>query len=286
MNGRAEILLGQFERRLQDELINTDNTSFFDSIFGTTTTPPPDQQVATKFAPYPWRVTPSQLVNAARSSLSRLQQDKLSLAQLHWSTANYQPFQEQALWEGIANIYNEGLCDAVGVSNYGPEQLLKISNYLSQRNNVPLATAQIQYSLMTYQDAQSMNEACDDIDCKLISYSPLCLGLLTAKYSLDNLPPAFNPRRQLFLELLPSATPLLQTLQAIAKEYNKTPSQVAINWTICKKTVPIFGARTIQQAVENIGSVGWSLKSDAVDELDRLALGLEKPMIQNVFQTK
>ena len=131
-----------------------------------------------------------------------------------------------------------------------------------------------------------MNDACDETGCTLISYSPLCLGLLTAKYTLDNLPPVFNPRRQLFLELLPSATPLLQTLKAIAKEYNKTPSQVAINWTMCKKTVPIFGARTVQQAVENIGSVGWSLKPDAVDELDRMALSVKKPMIQNVFQTK
>ena len=75
------------------------------------------QQVATKFAPYPWRVFPSNMVGAARSSLKRLKQDKLSLAQLHWSTANYQPFQEKALWEGIADVYDEGLCDAVGVSN-------------------------------------------------------------------------------------------------------------------------------------------------------------------------
>jgi len=295
LNGRAEILLGSFERRLQNELASEEteatsdgNVSFLGSIFDrkkSSKSSPPAQQIATKFAPYPWRITPGALVNAARSSLSRLEQNKLALAQLHWSTANYQPFQEQALWEGIANIYQENLCEAVGVSNYGPNQLLKISNYLQERG-VPLATSQIQYSLMTYKAAQSMNDACDETGCTLISYSPLCLGLLTAKYTLDNLPPAFNPRRQLFLELLPSATPLLQTLKAVAKEYNKTPSQVAINWTLCKKTVPIFGARTVKQAVENIGSVGWSLKPDAVDELDRLALSVKKPMIQNVFQTK
>lgn len=292
LNGRAEILLGSFERRLQKELTsetetNNNNVSFLDSIFGInrSSPAPPAQQVATKFAPYPWRITKTSLVNAARSSLSRLEENKLALAQLHWSTANYQPFQEQALWEGIANIYQDNLCDAVGVSNYGPKQLLKISEFLKERE-VPLATSQIQYSLMTYKEAQSMNDACDETGCTLISYSPLCLGLLTAKYTLDNLPPVFNPRRQLFLELLPSATPLLQTLKAIAKEYNKTPSQVAINWTMCKKTVPIFGARTVQQAVENIGSVGWSLKPDAVDELDRMALSVKKPMIQNVFQTK
>jgi pyridoxine 4-dehydrogenase len=172
------------------------------------------------------------MVNAAKSSLERLGQDKLSIAQLHWSTANYQPFQEKALWEGIADVYDEGLCDAVGVSNYGPQQLDKISNYMSDRN-VPLATAQIQYSLMTYKDCKDMNQCCDDKNIRLISYSPLCLGLLTGKYNLDNLPRNGNPRRQLFRELLPGAQPLLNTLEAIASDMDKTQSQIAINWYVC-----------------------------------------------------
>jgi len=215
----------------------------------------------------------------------RLQQSKLAIAQLHWSTAKYQPFQEKALWEGIANVYQNGLCDAVGVSNYGPEQLNKISQYLMEQD-VPLATAQIQYSLMTYKTATLMNDACNEAGCKLISYSPLCLGLLTTKYDLDNLPPEGNPRRQLFRELLPSAQPLLNTLKVIAKENNKTPSQVAIRWTIQKDTIPIPGARTFDQAVENLGSLSFSLNDDAIEELDRAAQQLKKPMIQNIFQTK
>ncbi len=193
LNGRAEILLGQFERRYLEEKTNSrssgsesesESGDWF-NIFsktnlnlnvGNKVSVPPTQQVATKFAPYPWRITPNQMVSAAKSSLSRLEQDKLSIAQLHWSTANYQPFQERALWEGIANVYDAQLCDAVGVSNYGPVQLQKISDYLVDRE-VPLATAQIQYSLMTYKDCKDMNDSCDDINCRLISYSPLCLGV-------------------------------------------------------------------------------------------------------------
>ena len=130
-----------------------------------------------------------------------------------------------------------------------------------------------------------MNSACDDVNCRLISYSPLCLGLLTGKYNLDNLPRS-GPRRQLFRELLPGAQDLLGTLNAVADEYGKSQTQVAINWAICKGTVPIPGARTIEQARENLGSTGWSLRQDAIDELDLTASRVEKPMIQNVFQTK
>lgn len=270
MNGRAEQLLGDFERR----------------YCSTRSVPSKQkQQVATKFAPYPWRVFPSNMVGAARSSLKRLKQDKLSLAQLHWSTANYQPFQEKALWEGIADVYDEGLCDAVGVSNYGPSQLNKISAYMNERN-VPLATAQIQYSLMTYKECKPMNEACDDANTRLISYSPLCLGLLTGKYNLDNLPRQGNPRRQLFRELLPGAKPLLNCLEVLSKDLNKSQSQIAINWAISKGTVPIPGGRTLEQVEDNLGAIGWSLDDDMVAELDRIALNIAKPMIQNIFQTK
>lgn len=303
LNGRAEILLGQFERRYQnekqvDKSSSSSNINGFAKRFSSLSSPSGNnnngdnndknrQQVATKFAPYPWRLTRSSIVQAARESLIRLEQPKLAIAQLHWSTANYQPFQEGALWEGLADVYDAGLCDAVGVSNYGPIQLGKILSRMKERS-VPLATAQIQYSLLTYKTARYMNEVCDENAVRLISYSPLCLGLLTGKYNVDNLPRPGNPRRQLFRELLPGAQDLLNTLQVVAKEYNKTPSQIAINWTISKGTVPIPDCRTVQQAVDNVNSADtkWRLRPDAVAELDRAALAVKKPMIQNIFQTR
>jgi len=295
LNGRSEVLLGQFERRYQSEVEGGGGSrpTFFKpwwDLSGTITKKQsfPDsnaQQVATKFAPYPWRITRGSLLRAAQDSLQRLNQTKLAIAQLHWSTANYQPFQEGALWEGLADIYDAGLCEAVGVSNYGPKQLQKIAARMRERE-VPLATAQIQYSLMTYGVCKDMNSACSEVGCTLISYSPLCLGLLTGKYSLDNLPRPGNPRRQLFRELLPGAQGLLGTLEVIARDYDKTMSQIAINWAVCKGTVPIPGCRTLDQAKGIVGSVGWRMRPDAVEELDHAALNIKKPMIQNIFQTK
>jgi pyridoxine 4-dehydrogenase len=295
LNGRAEILLGDFERRYQAEMQPTSSSSTANNNkpwwnLGTSTTSNKStnlqqQQVATKFAPYPWRLTRGSFVQAARASLKRLQQDQLAIAQLHWSTANYQPFQERVLWEGLADIYDAGLCQAVGVSNYGPRQLQKIAAYLQTERQVPLASAQIQYSLMTFQAAEPMNDVCDSLNCRLISYSPLCLGLLTGKYTLDQLPRPGNPRRQLFRELLPGAQPLLQLLHVVARDYCKSPTQIALNWALCHDTVPIPGCRTVQQAEENLGATGWRLSPDVVDALDRAARAVKKPMIQNIFQT-
>jgi pyridoxine 4-dehydrogenase len=288
LNGRAEILLGQFERRYLSENESKQGQTGFDfgKILGGYAKDDikNKQQVATKFAPYPWRITRGSLVQAARESLKRLEQDKLCVAQLHWSTANYQPLQEGALWEGIADVYDNNLCEAVGVSNYGPMRLQKFSKRMKERD-VPIAIAQVQYSLLTARNNEIL-DACTDAGCRLISYSPLCLGLLSGKYNLDNLPRPGNPRRQLFRELLPGAKPLLATLQAVADDVGKTQSQVAINWAICKGTVPIPGARNLAQAEENLGAVGWSLSNAAVEQLDVASANVKKKMIENIFQTR
>ncbi len=295
LNGRAEILLGSFERRyLEESGISGGGDDQPEAQWWDFSGKSPanknyrPQQVATKLAPYPWRVTPGNIVRSAEGSLRRLEQPKLSIAQLHWSTANYQPFQEQALREGICDVYDKGLCDAVGVSNYGPKQLFSVAEKFRERE-VPLAIAQVQYSLMTYNDVtgKDMNEACDEVGCRLISYSPLCLGLLTGKYTLKetNRLPKSPARRQLFSELLPGAQVLLDTLEVVAKDYDKSISQVAINWCMCKGTVPIPGGRTLAMARENLAATGWSLRPDAVLELETAASKVTKPMVQNVFQT-
>lgn len=62
--------------------------------------------------------------------------------------------------------------------------------------------------------------------------------------------------------------------------------QVAINWCICKGTIPIPGVKSVKQAEENLGSLGWRLSSDEIFELESAAKRSPKKMIQNIFQTR
>ncbi len=55
----------------------------------------------------------------------------------------------------------------------------------------------------------------------------------------------------------------------ISADHGKTPAQVALNWTICKGTVPIPGAKNAKQAAENLGAMGWRLKPEEVVALDK-----------------
>eukprot|EP00256_Glycine_max_P069491 XP_025984086.1 pyridoxal reductase, chloroplastic-like isoform X1 [Glycine max] len=124
----------------------------------------------------------------------------------------------------------QGLVKAVGVSNYGPKQLLKMHDYLKDLG-VPLCSAQLQFSLLSTGKYQlKIKSICDSLGIRMIAYSPLGLGMLTGKYSSSKLPS--GPRALLFKQILPGLDPLLSSLREIANKRRKTMSQVAINWCI------------------------------------------------------
>jgi pyridoxine 4-dehydrogenase len=121
-----------------------------------------------------------------------------------------------------------GLVQEIGVSNYGPEQLKKISAFL-ERRGLRLGSAQIQYSLLSCgKEQQQLKTLCDDLGITVIAYSPLALGLLSGKYSRENLPA--GPRGVLFKNLFDSnsggITPLLEVMQEVGDARGKTMSQV------------------------------------------------------------
>lgn len=265
LSGRSEELLGQFTQEYTG--LNQDQIC-----------------LATKLAPYPWRWTRNDMINAANASAKRFGQN-INLVQMHWSTANYFPWQEWPLLKGLADLYEQGLVQGVGLSNYGPKRLKKVHQLFAERG-VPITSLQVQYSLLSTAPVTDLGikEVCDELGIQMIAYSPLCLGVLTGKYSEDKLPSGI--RNLLFRQLLSSARSLLSCLREIAQHRDKTMAQVAINWCICKGTTPIPGAKTVQQAQQNIGAMGWRLDAGEIEALDREAAKVEKPMVQNIFQTK
>jgi len=77
------------------------------------------------------------VLKAAKESLaSLLEPPKLTIAQLHLLTSKYQPLQEGVLWEGLADGYDKGLCDAVSISERlatdQPVQLQKVACFFEQ----------------------------------------------------------------------------------------------------------------------------------------------------------
>lgn len=213
--------------------------------------------IATKFFPYPWRVATSQLISALRASLARLRVAQVALYQVHWPVGPRSP----AFWmEPLAAAVAEGLVQDVGVSNFSASQMRRAFEQLAARG-VRLASNQVEYSLLRRGvEFDGVLDACRELNVKLIAYRPLATGVLSGKYSLDAPPPGVR-RLRFRGPLLSNLGPLIGLLREIGRANgNRTSNQVALNWLVCRGTLPIPGSVSAVQASENAGAAGWRLR--------------------------
>ncbi|MEW5301104.1 MAG: hypothetical protein WDW36_003984 [Sanguina aurantia] len=225
--------------------------------------------IATKFAPLPWRQSSDSVVEAAKASLKRLQADKMALYMIHWPGFLFNAFSNEQYVLGLAKVQQQGLAQAVGVSNFNKTRTANAARTLIQEGTC-LASNQVQYSLLyRTPETNGVMDACKENGVTLVAYSPLCQGLLTGKYTVNSAKPA-GPRSSLFTDSrLREIEPLLATLKAVADGRGKTMAQVALNWTVCKGALPIPGAKNEKQLAEIAGSVGWRLDDGEMAELDK-----------------
>jgi aryl-alcohol dehydrogenase-like predicted oxidoreductase len=222
--------------------------------------------LATKFFPMPYRLGKSTLAAALRASLERLQMARVDLYLIHFPIP---PVAIETWMEALAEMVEAGLTRAVGVSNYNPEQLGRAHAALARRG-VSLACNQVEYSLLKRAPERSgLLSMCRELDVTLVAYRPVASGLLAGKYSLESPPQGWRGRlynRQLLARLQPLVDLLGRTGAA---HDGKSPSQVALNWLICKGALPIPGATKVGHMQENAGALGWRLTEDEVAGLDR-----------------
>jgi aryl-alcohol dehydrogenase-like predicted oxidoreductase len=261
--GKSEILLGQFIKEYKS------NKEKRDII------------VATKFLPYPWRISQSSLKDALNNSLQRLQLSYIDLYQVHGPAFSVRKVETWA--EAMAPLVKEGKIRAIGVSNYNIDQV-KRTHAILEKYGIPLATNQIEFSLLRNNAMKNgLLETCKQLGITIIAYSPLGMGRLTGKYTKSNPPKGLRKFGDVPFEVLDD---IVSKLKGIGANYGKTPGQVAINWCICKGTIPIVGVKNKKQAEENIQSIGWRLSNQEIEELDKLSVTPTNNFFQEIWQEK
>ncbi|MBK7452395.1 MAG: aldo/keto reductase [Anaerolineales bacterium] len=220
--------------------------------------------VATKFFPWPWKITKGFIPRALKGSLERIGVEAVDLYQIHWPSVTMSP---ETMMEGMVECVKRGMTRTVGVSNFGEKHLIRAYTTLA-RHGIPLASNQVHYSLLNREVEKNGTLArCKELGIRLIAYSPLEKGLLTGKYSLENPPPGV--RGSQYSDLLKKLPPVMKLITDIGLEHgNKTAAQVALNWLICKGALPIPGAKNSKQAENNAGGAGWRLTEEELIKLD------------------
>jgi aryl-alcohol dehydrogenase-like predicted oxidoreductase len=240
--GRSETLLGEFIRQSTEPVI-----------------------VATKFMPYPWRLSRSALLRSLQKSVKRLGLQQVDLYQIHFPLP---PININTWMTAMIEAVHSGLTKAVGVSNYDRSQMQQAYDALV-REGIQLASNQVEYNLLNRKvEKNGLLKQCQEMGAALIAYSPIAMGVLSGKYTPENPPKGLRGNR-FNSRYLAQIQPLVKILMKIGNDHaGKTAAQVAINWVLCKGAIPIPGVKNILQAEQNVGVLNWRLSEEEVALLD------------------
>ena len=223
--------------------------------------------IATKLAPFPWRIGRNGLKKAFEESNKRLK-GNIKRVQLHWSTYRYAPWQEEQLINGLGDLYENGCVEEIGLSNTGPKRLHFLYKRLNERG-IKIKSIQMQFSLLTKPSANNKKtqEICRENNIEYLAYSPLALGILTVPPNESPNPSTFL-RQELFKRVLPKTQELRALLKKIGNKYSASQAQVALNWVRSYGAKPIVGIRNPEQAKDTISTLNWSLTKSEIENLN------------------
>jgi aryl-alcohol dehydrogenase-like predicted oxidoreductase len=211
------------------------------------------------------------LIRALEGSLRRLGTDHVDVYYLHGFDA--QTPQDEVL-STLDDFVRSGKVRYIGASNFSGWQLMKSLSVSERHGWAGHVAHQVYYSLAARELEWELMPLGLDQGVGSVVWSPLAQGRLTGKIRRGQ--PAPSGSRLVAgseTEQSGDAETLYRTvdvLDEIAAETGRTIPQVALNWVLQRPTVSsiIFGARTEEQFVENLGAVGWDLTIDQVARLD------------------
>lgn len=213
----------------------------------------------------------ARLIPAVESALRRLGTDYLDLLQLHAFDA-HTPVEE--VLSTLDVLVRSGKVRYVGVSNFAGWQLMKSLAFAERRGYPRYVAHQAYYSLVGRDYEWELMPLGIDQGVSALVWSPLGWGRLTGKVRRGQ-PLPTTSRLHDTADLGPVVDDehlfrVVDALDEVARETNKTIPQVALNWLTTRPTVAsvIIGARSEAQLRDNLGAVGWSLAPEHLAKLD------------------
>lgn len=213
------------------------------------------------------------LIRAVEGSLQRLGTDYIDLFQLHGFDAKTPIEEALATLDGLVKA---GKIRYIGCSNFSGWHLMK-SLAISEKYGWERYVAhQAYYSLVGRDYERELLPLGLDQKVGAVVWSPLGWGRLTGKIRRGQpLPESSRLQSKLAVDVGPPIPDellynVVDALEAVAVETEKTVPQVALNWLLQRPTVSsvIIGARNEDQLRQNLGAVGWNLTPDQVARLD------------------
>jgi aryl-alcohol dehydrogenase-like predicted oxidoreductase len=262
-NGTSERLVGEFANGLRDRLVIA--TKY------TLSTRPGDPNSGGNHR--------KSMVQAVEASLRRLNTDYIDLYYLHaWDGTT--PVDE--VMRAMDDLVRAGKVLYVAISDVPAWQVARMQTIADLRGWSPLVALQIEYSLIERTVERDLIPMAAELGLGVIPWSPLASGVLTGKYTRDDLAhgggsaEAIGTRKNMAAAngaLSERGLDIAEVVKKVAADIGTTPSQVALAWTMHNPavTAPIIGARTPAQFVDNLGALEVRIPDDALASLEEVS---------------
>ncbi|MEV6048044.1 aldo/keto reductase [Streptomyces xanthochromogenes] len=215
------------------------------------------------------------LFASVEASLRQLNTDYIDLLYLHmWDSTT--PVEE--ILRGMDDLVRQGKVLYVAISNAPAWQVSRMQTVADLRGWSPLVALQIEYSLIQRTGERELIPMAREMGLGVVPYSPMGGGVLTGKYSRDDLTGKVTgseeSSRKSHNQALGWVTErnlaVADTVGEVAKELGRTSAQVALAWTLRNPdvTAPIIGARTLTQLEDNLGALEVDFTASQLARLD------------------
>lgn len=152
---------------------------------------------------------------------------------IHWPEGG----KLEETWETMAVLQTNGLCRAIGVSNFSSEQI----NQLELTTSVSPSVNQIECNLYRY--PRELVAFCLSRSIAVVAYSPLSQGIFRA----------------------------ITPISSIARRYGRSVPQVLLRWLLQHELIVIPRSSNPQHISENIDLFGFELSDDDMLSLDSMS---------------
>lgn len=177
---------------------------------------------------------------AFKESLRRLKLDSIDLYLIHWpaNAKNYENWQKTNAdtWRAMEELKEDGKIKSIGVSNFWQEHLEAL--FLTAK--IIPSVNQIEFHPGYWQPG--LTEYCKKQNIVVESWSPLARGKVFGN----------------------------EMLESIAKNHNKSVSQVCLRWVIQHDVVVIPKSTTLERIKENINLFDFELSAEEMKQIDNL----------------
>ena len=211
------------------------------------------------------------MMHTVEDSLRRLQMDYIDILYIH-HVDTQTPLDETL--RVLDDLVRQGKIRYTACSNFEAWRLME-AMWLSDHNGWErFAAYQPQYSLVVRDIEQEIIPVCELKGIGVVVWSPLGGGFLTGKYR-----PGERLRTGTRSEegwafphnyFAANADETLTALLDVAADLNRSPAQIATRWVLEQPAITsaIVGARTVDQARDNLNAGGWNLPAEATNRLN------------------